>query len=197
MPTYDGTEADLMPFLLHLDIGRQDEGWPPATYDKTLNDKQYDLTLEFAQVTELDVLAIFKQRWTAPTVSDDNHTTRNDTCNGRLLAKCLLVSISSDLSMMILNGTPTQYRNDGTYILWAISNNIYRNNIAFVETIREKNYTATLAEHAHDVEKYLVYIKNHLKMISPSTTKTKQHNLTPTLSFAKRHFSTIHSRPTH
>jgi hypothetical protein len=134
-PTYDGTEADLVPFLLRLDIRRQDEGWAPATYVKTVNDKQYDLTLEFSQVTELDVLAIAKQRWTAPTVSDDKHTIGHDTCNARLLAKCLLASISSDLSMMILNRTPTQYCNDGTYILWAISNNIYRNNIAFVETI--------------------------------------------------------------
>jgi len=28
-PTYEGTEEDLMPFLLHLDIRRQDEGCPP------------------------------------------------------------------------------------------------------------------------------------------------------------------------
>ncbi len=30
VPLYDGTEADLMPFLLHLDIRRQDEGWASA-----------------------------------------------------------------------------------------------------------------------------------------------------------------------
>jgi hypothetical protein len=30
VPLYDGTEADLMPFLLCLDIRRQDEGWASA-----------------------------------------------------------------------------------------------------------------------------------------------------------------------
>ncbi len=31
-PCYDGTETDLMSFLLRLDIRLQDEGWAPPTY---------------------------------------------------------------------------------------------------------------------------------------------------------------------
>jgi hypothetical protein len=33
-----------------------------------------------------------------------------------------------------------------------------------------------MADHAHDVEKYLLYIKNNLKMITPMSSKHKQHN---------------------
>jgi hypothetical protein len=172
-PLYDGTEENLMPFLLHLDIRRQDEGWAPAIYI-TVDTKRYDLTVEFSQVTEEDIVANAKIRWQASTVATDKHTIGHDTCNARLLAKCLLSSISPDLSMTLLNRTPTQYCNDGTYLLWAISNNIYRNNVAFVEIICEKIYTATLADHNHDVEKYLIYIKNNLKMIT-TLHKTKQH----------------------
>jgi hypothetical protein len=95
VPLYDGTEADLMPFLLCLDIRRQDEGWAPATYI-TIGSKRYDLTLEFLQVTEEDVLANAKLRWNVPTVLEDKHIIGHDTCNARLLANCLLVSISTD-----------------------------------------------------------------------------------------------------
>jgi hypothetical protein len=87
-----------------------------------------------------------------------------------------LVSISTDFSRTLLNRTPTKYRNDGTYLLWAITNNIYLNNIAFIETIQEKIYTATVTDHAHDIEKYLLYIKNNLKMITSTGSKHKQHN---------------------
>jgi len=57
---------------------------------------------------------------------------------------------------------PTLYHNDGTYILWALTNNMYRNNIASVESVREKIVTATVPQHENDTEKYLIYIKNHL-----------------------------------
>jgi hypothetical protein len=164
-----------MPFLLRLDIRRQDEGWAPATYISIQN-KTYDLTVEFAHVTEADVTSIAKQRWTSPTVDIDKHTVGHDTCHARLLAKCLMASISSDLILILLNHIPSKYRNDGTYVLWTITNNIYRNNVAFVESIREKIYTATITHHNNDVEKYLVYIKNNLRMITSSSPSKRTHN---------------------
>jgi hypothetical protein len=56
-PSYDGTEEDLMPFLLRLDIQRQDEGWAPATYIK-IDDATFDLTTEFSHVTESQVTTL-------------------------------------------------------------------------------------------------------------------------------------------
>jgi len=131
---YNGSEDDLMPFLLRLDIRRQDEGWSPATYVSVEN-KSYDLTFEFAHVTEDVIANTAKARWMSPTVNVDKHTIDHDTCQSRLLAKCLLNSITSDLTVTILNRIPQAYRNDGTYILWSLSNNIHRNNIAFVKHV--------------------------------------------------------------
>jgi len=59
-PSYDGTEADLMPFLLRLDIRHQDEGWSPAAYVK-VNSKTFDLTTDFTHVTESHVAGM--PRW--------------------------------------------------------------------------------------------------------------------------------------
>ena len=170
-PTYDGTAAELMPFLLHLDICHQDEGWAPATYVK-VDDKTFDLTTDFAHFTLSHIVQIVSLRWTAATVDLDKHTIGHETYQARLLAKCLLASISSDIALTLINRIPTTYCNDGTYLLWTLSNNIYHNNIAFIESIREKIANATVVHHQNDVEKYLIFIKNHLRMITSKSTST-------------------------
>jgi hypothetical protein len=114
-PPYEGTEEDLMPFLLRLDIRRQDEGWAPATCI-SINDHQYDLTIQFAHVKEANIVANAECWWSSPTVAQDKHIIGHDTCNCRLLAKCLMASISTDLSITIINHIPDTYRNDGIFI---------------------------------------------------------------------------------
>jgi hypothetical protein len=74
-----------MPFLLRLDIRRQDEGWAPATYVKT-DDTTFDLTTEFSHVTESQVVALASKRWDSATVEINKHTIGHDTCQARLLA---------------------------------------------------------------------------------------------------------------
>jgi len=170
-PTYDGTEVELMPFLLCLDIRRQDEGWAPATYVK-IDDKTFDLTTDFAHVMESQIVQIVSLRWTAATVDLDNHTIGHETYQAWLLAKCLLASISLDLALTLINHIPTTYCNNGTYLLWTLSNIIYRNNITFIESIREKIVNTTVVHHQNDVEKYLIFIKNHLRMITSKSTST-------------------------
>jgi hypothetical protein len=173
-PTYEGNEADLMPFLLRVDIRHQDEGWASATFI-TNQDTTYDLMIEFVDVTEEHVTELASRRWTSHSVSTDKHNIGHDTCHSRLLAKCLLASISHDLSLTLLNRIPTLYRNDGTYLLWTLTSNIYRNNIAFVESTREKIVTATKLQHDNDIEKYLIFIKNHLRMITTKHSSDQQH----------------------
>jgi hypothetical protein len=172
---YDGSEEELMPFLTRIDMRRQDEGWAPATY-VTVGDKTYDLTFEFAHVTEDNIIDLVHDRWTSPTKDVDKHTIGHPTCQARLLAKCLMQSLTTTLVLTITIRVPHKYHNDSTYILWALSNNIHRNNIAFMEHIREKIATATIAHHQNDIEKYLIYIKNNLRMITMKSTKSTQNN---------------------
>jgi len=170
-----------MPFLLRLDIRRQDEGCPPATY-VMIGTKDYDLTCEFA--------------WSSPTVQTDKHTIGHITCHARLLAKCLLASIGNNLTLMLLNKIPQAYRNDGTYMLRAIKNNIHCNNIAFIECIREKIATATLAQHDSDIEHYLIFLKNNLRMImvKPADGKKFRGLITYILGQLKRTTNSIFLR---
>jgi len=61
-------------------------------------------------------------------------------------------------------------------MLWAITNNIYRNNVAFVENIWEKIITTMIAHRDNNVERYLIFIKNNLQMIHSKSTAAKKHN---------------------
>jgi len=94
-----------------------------------------------------------------------------------LTGKCLLVSLTSSITFTIINRIPQQFQNDGTLVLWALTNNVHRNNIAFIEHVCEKITTATLANHQNDVERYLIYIKNNLRMINNTTDSTEQNGL--------------------
>ncbi len=108
-PQYDGSEDGLMQFSTQLDIrcqDGQDEGWAPATYIK-VETRTYDLTYEFAFVPEATIVDMAKQCWTSPDVTIYKHTINgHDTCNVRLLAKCHLNSITSSLTMIIINHIP-------------------------------------------------------------------------------------------
>lgn len=121
-----------------------------------------DLTFEFAHVMEEQITELASTCWSSPTVAADKHSIGHDTYNSRLLAKCLLASISPELSLTFLNWIPTLYHNEGTYTLWALTNNIYQNNITYVESVREKIVTATVSQHDNDVEKYLICVLHAL-----------------------------------
>jgi len=79
-------------------------------------------------------------------------------------------------TLILMNRLQHQYRNGSTYMLWAITNNIYRNSIAFIKTIRERFTLAALAQHGNDMEQYLIFVKNHLCIIIGKPSSAKRHN---------------------
>jgi hypothetical protein len=174
-PIYDGSEDQLIPFLSHLDIRRQNEGWSSATFITVTNIK-YDLTSNFASVNEADIIKLAEECWTSPTVDKDKHTVDHDTYNSRLLSTVLMNSITDDFLSTLLNRIPHQLHNDGTFLLWNISNNIHRNNVAFTEHVREKITTATLSQFDNDITKYIIFIKDNLRMITSPSSPSSIHN---------------------
>jgi hypothetical protein len=74
-PFYDGTEADLMVFLLCIDIHCQDEGWAPATY------VTIDLTCEFTFVMESGIIEAVQDHLRSPTLHIDKYTIGHDACH--------------------------------------------------------------------------------------------------------------------
>ncbi len=119
-------------------------------------------------------LQTIKAHRTSPTIDRDKHTIRHATCSSRLLAKCLMNSITAELSIIIINCISLAYHNDGTYILWLISNSIHQNN---VEHIREKVKLTMLNQFQHDIEKYIIYVKNNIHMTSSTSNTVGQHSL--------------------
>jgi hypothetical protein len=189
-PIYDGSEEHLISFLTRLDIRRQNEGWAPATYIQ-INSSTIDLTCHFSQVTESQAKQDAERRWTSPNVNVEKHALGHETYHSRLLAIVLMSSITESLSTVLLYRIPQLLRNDGTYILWTICNNVHRNNVAFKETVREKITTATLSNFNNDITNYLIYIKDNLKMISSATNRNNDNNGLITYIFRQLKLSNI------
>ena len=174
-PLYDSSEEKLIPFLTKIILYRQHEGWAPATFI-TIADKKYNLTTHFALLTNNDMHLAMTAHWESEDVDKDKHTVGHSTYNARLLSMVIMNSITDEFMITLIHKVPTILRNDGTYLLWAVSHNIHRNNGAFHEHIRDKIRTATLAQHDNNIIKYIMYVKNHLKMITPVSGNNSTEN---------------------
>jgi hypothetical protein len=174
-PPYDGSSEQLIPFLNRLDIRRQDKGWYPITF-LTIHGIKYDLIRHFAKIDESIMLQEAELRWSSPHVSVDKHTIDHSTFNARVLARLLLGSVTDEFCIIIISRISQEYRNDGPLILWIICNNIHRNNIAFVESIKRRVRESTLSQFGDDVPKYILYIKDNLRLITTSDTDATLHN---------------------
>jgi hypothetical protein len=174
-PFYDGTPDNLVSFLNRLDIRRHDESWGIITYIK-IHNQEYDLIRHFSQIPEKAVTSEAKFRWEASTVHKDKHTITHPTFNARILAKLLLHSLTDDFSVTIVNRIPTALRNDGPLFLWTICNHIHRNNVAFVESIKHKVRSATIATFANDPCAYILHIKDNLWLITVNENTASEHN---------------------
>lgn len=190
-PNYDGSSEQLIPFLNRLDIRRQGEGWYPITF-LTIHQNTYDLLRDFTQIDETVMLAEASLRWSSPTLRTDKHTIDHPTFNARVFARLLLASVTDEFCTTIINRVPQQYRNDGPLLLWIICHNTHRNNIAFVETIKRKIREATLSQFSDDVSKYIIHIKDNLRLITSSHNQHKQtHNDLITYLFQQLRLSPI------
>lgn len=78
--SYDGTEENLIPFLTHLDIRRQNEGWAPATYIM-IDGKSVDLTCHFTLITSEQATNDTEQCWKSPNITSEKHTVGHPTYN--------------------------------------------------------------------------------------------------------------------
>jgi hypothetical protein len=108
----------------------------------------------------------------------DKHTVDHPTYHARILARLVFGSIMDDFSIMILQQIPESYCNDGPYILWTICNHIHqKNNIAFIETIKQRIRDTALEQFDNDVLKYIISIRDNLRLITFSTKKGSHKDL--------------------
>jgi hypothetical protein len=77
-----------------------------------------------------------------------------------------MASITDDFSLTIINRIPQDLHNQGPLILWTICNHIHRNNIAFIEMIKNKIWEVTLSHFGDDIDKYKMFINDNLHLIT-------------------------------
>ncbi len=142
-PTYDGSLGTLIAFLCCLDIHRQDEDWSSIPFISQ-DSIDYDLIFHFAKINETTMIMQAQFRWHSPTLSQDKYTFGHPTYKVQCLALLLFSFIMDDLSITFLGCIEQDYHNDGPLLLWIICNNIHRNSIAFIETMKSKIRAANL-----------------------------------------------------
>jgi len=174
-PPYDGTPDKLIPTLNLIHIRRQNEVWSPATYIFQDN-AHVDLVLQFSKVTEATVLTRAKNLWDAPDASIQSHTRGTPTYTNRLLGLFLMNSLTADFATLLHSRIDAKYCADGPLLLFTLCQNIHRNHLAFVESVKTKIQSSTLQQHNNDVPVYLRFLNDNIKLIASTGANDTTHN---------------------
>jgi hypothetical protein len=174
-PPYDGNANNLIPTLNLINIRRRNEVWYSATFIKQ-NDTTVDLVTQFSKVKDTTVLQQAKLLWDAPDTSTQSHTRRTVTYHNRLLGLFLMNSITPEFAALLHSRIDSQYCSDGALLLHTMCQQIHRNHLAFVESIKTKIRASTLPEFSNDVPKYLRFLNSNLKLMLSTGPNKKEHN---------------------
>jgi len=174
-PLYDGTPDNLIPTLNSIQIRRRNEVWYPATF-MVQDGKSIDLIRQFSALTEATVLNKAKDLWDSPDASTQSHTRGTTTYNHRLFGMFLMNSITPDFAALLHSRIDSRYCSDGPLLLYTMCQHIHRNHLAFVESIKTKVRSSTLATFHYDVPKYLRFLGDNMKLISSTGGEDTAHN---------------------
>jgi len=160
--------------LNRLELHCQDESWLSITYIKQ-EENTYYLLRHFAKIEEETIMGIAQHHWTATTAMTDKLTFGHVTYNARCLARLVLASLTDDFALLINTRLDPSLRNDGPLILWSICHHIHQNNVAFVESKKQKIRQATLLQFGDDISKYITYVRDTLHLITAADDDMTVH----------------------
>jgi len=96
--------------------------------------------------------------------------------DARLFGVFLLNSLTADFAELIFSRIDQVYRMDGPLLFLTMCNHIHRNHVAFVESVKNKIRTSTLAEHKNNVPAYLRFLQKNLRVITSTGEADHSHN---------------------
>jgi hypothetical protein len=89
-------------------------------------------------------------------------------------------SLTPDFAALLYSRLDSQYSLDGQLIFITLCNHIHRNHLAFVEAVMNKIQTSTLAKHKNNIQAYLRFLTNNLRVItSTGVADDLQNDLIP------------------
>jgi hypothetical protein len=174
-PAYDGSPEKLIPTMNLINIRRNNEVWFPATFI-IQDQKKLDLVMNFSQIKEATVLAQAKRLWSVPDAPLQSHTRGTVTYFNRLLGVFLMNSLTPEFAATLHSRIDPEFCSDGPLLLHVMCQHIHRNHLAFVESIKNKIWQASLQEYGNDVPKYLRFLTENLRLISSTGASEAAHN---------------------
>jgi hypothetical protein len=171
---YDGSPERLIPTLNAIHIRRQNEVWFAATF-MIQDGSKLDMVWNFSQLCQETVLNQAKHLWNTPNASTERHVRGSELYNSRLLAVFLMNSLTTDFATILHSRIDQDYSNDGPLLLITMCNHIHRNHLAFVESIKNKIRMATLTEFNNDVQVFLRFLQDNLRLITSAGANKADH----------------------
>jgi hypothetical protein len=171
---YDGRPDSLIPTLNAIHIRRQNEVWYSSTFI-VQDGLQLDIIRNFSKLRLETVLNQAKLLWDASNAVTERHVRGTQIYNSRLLALFLMNSLTPEFATLLHSRIDLDYSTDGPLLLFTMCNHIHRNHLAFVESIKNKIRLATLGEFKNNVQEFLRFLQDNLRLITSTGEDTTAH----------------------
>jgi hypothetical protein len=174
-PPYDGSPEKLLSTLNLIQIRRTNEIWYPATFMDQDHEK-VDIVQHFSKLNEATVKERAVALWNDPDASTQCHQRGTPMYYACLLGVFLMNSITNEFALLLHSRIDHAYSSDGPLLLYTMCSHIHRNHLAFVESIKNKIRSSSLASFNNDVQSFLNYLTDNLKIITSTGASEKAHN---------------------
>jgi hypothetical protein len=84
-------------------------------------------------------------------------------------------SLTVEFTTILHSKIDQDFSNDGPLLLFTMCNHIHRNHLAFIESIKNKNRMATLAEFKNNVQGFLSFLQDNLRLITSAGVDKMDH----------------------
>lgn len=85
-------------------------------------------------------------------------------------------SITNELVCLLHSRIDPKFSNDGPLLFFIMCNNIHRNHLAFIESIKHKIRLSSLDEYKDDVQAFLRFIQDNLCLITSTGAEDGMRN---------------------
>jgi len=174
---FDGSQAQLAPWIKKFKALRNNALWREATYLE-YNSKRYDILTEFTKIKESMIKPGAQQRCTPTNQVKSLKPDNEELFYARILGKVVISSVTDEFYTTLQNYSGDDLANDGPMLLWLILTHFHTSTITYQEQLKQQLRARSLcSDDAEDVEAYLLWLRHQLDILqTTSASPGDTHN---------------------
>jgi hypothetical protein len=142
-----------------------------------INNKTYDLLVDFTTIKEHQIRAQAKERWTIENQIKSLKQDHPQLFYPRILGNVVTKSVTDQFYTTLQNYASIELSMDGPYLLWLTLNHFHTSTITYKEHVKSGIRGRSLTnDHNDDVQTYLIWLRHQLDILASTNLNDSDTN---------------------